>query len=326
MNKKLQVFVSSTYKDLIEERQTAVEAILDAGHIPAGMELFKAGESQMKTIKKWIDDSDVYMLILGGRYGSIDEESGKSYTHLEYEYALSRKMPTFAVILEDSYLYTKAIRTDKESIFEKYNTDKYISFINIVKSNIVKFVKNIDQISTLVHSQLNDIANKNNLVGWIRNTQENEKANLLSINETLLKENLSLKEEAIKLREQIHAKNKDQVGDYSFDELVANLSRKKILVSKIFLESDADKTFNALILFIMNFKVFCSGLTYMISMKGSMKEFQRFLFFDVSPILISFGLLEKVNSVEMGQIIQTSKSGFSFYGMLEAKRMTDIDY
>lgn len=69
MNKKLQVFVSSTYTDLIEERQAAVEAILDAGHIPAGMELFKAGnESQLKTIYKWIDQSDVYMLILGGRY------------------------------------------------------------------------------------------------------------------------------------------------------------------------------------------------------------------------------------------------------------------
>ncbi len=42
MDKKLQVFVSSTYRDLIDERQAAVQAILDAGHIPAGMELFKA--------------------------------------------------------------------------------------------------------------------------------------------------------------------------------------------------------------------------------------------------------------------------------------------
>ena len=38
MTKKLQVFVSSTYTDLIEERQAAVQAILDASHIPAGME------------------------------------------------------------------------------------------------------------------------------------------------------------------------------------------------------------------------------------------------------------------------------------------------
>ena len=41
--KKLQVFISSTYIDLKNERQAAVEAVLDAGHIPAGMELFKAG-------------------------------------------------------------------------------------------------------------------------------------------------------------------------------------------------------------------------------------------------------------------------------------------
>lgn len=41
--KKLQVFVSSTYNDLTHERQAAVEAILLAQHIPAGMELFAAG-------------------------------------------------------------------------------------------------------------------------------------------------------------------------------------------------------------------------------------------------------------------------------------------
>lgn len=41
---RLQVFVSSTFTDLREERQAAVEAILSAGHIPAGMELFAAGD------------------------------------------------------------------------------------------------------------------------------------------------------------------------------------------------------------------------------------------------------------------------------------------
>lgn len=89
MNRKLQVFVSSTYVDLVQERQAAVEAILEAGHIPAGMELFAAGDDeQMKVIRNWIDDSDVYMLIIGGRYGSVEKQSGKSYTQLEYEYAV----------------------------------------------------------------------------------------------------------------------------------------------------------------------------------------------------------------------------------------------
>jgi hypothetical protein len=35
--KKLHVFVSSTFSDLVPERQAAVEAILTAGHIPAGI-------------------------------------------------------------------------------------------------------------------------------------------------------------------------------------------------------------------------------------------------------------------------------------------------
>lgn len=52
MNKRLQVFISSTYTDLTEERQAAVAAVLNAGHIPAGMELFKSGDqSQKETIK-----------------------------------------------------------------------------------------------------------------------------------------------------------------------------------------------------------------------------------------------------------------------------------
>ncbi|MGA2178213.1 MAG: DUF4062 domain-containing protein [Verrucomicrobiota bacterium] len=60
MQKKLQIFVSSTFTDLIDERQAAVAAILKAGHIPAGMELFIAGDrTQMETIQLWIEASDM---------------------------------------------------------------------------------------------------------------------------------------------------------------------------------------------------------------------------------------------------------------------------
>lgn len=65
MTSKLQVFISSTFQDLTKDRQAAVEAILKSGHIPAGMELFTAGDkSQWEVIQRWITDSDVYMLIL----------------------------------------------------------------------------------------------------------------------------------------------------------------------------------------------------------------------------------------------------------------------
>src|SRR6185437_8513128 len=102
MRRKLQVFVSSTYTDLITERQAAVEAILKAGHIPAGMELFAAGDqSQLETIHRWIDESDIYMLILGARYGSVDATTALSYTELEYDYAVSTGKPIFAVVITE---------------------------------------------------------------------------------------------------------------------------------------------------------------------------------------------------------------------------------
>lgn len=187
MDKKLQVFVSSTYEDLKDERQAAVEAILDAGHIPAGMELFKAGKSQMKTIRKWIDESDVYMLILGGRYGSIEEESGLSYTELEYKYALSKNMPVFAVVLNDNFLFTKAATKGKDAIFEKDNIGKYDAFKDFVKTNVVRFSDNKDQILSNIHSQLNSLINDDeyNLTGWTRNVTNKNISMLLDENNVL---------------------------------------------------------------------------------------------------------------------------------------------
>jgi len=220
MNKKLQVFVSSTYTDLQEERQAAVEAILDAGHIPAGMELFKAGKSQMKTIQKWIDDSDVYMLILGGRYGSIEEESGLSYTELEYKYALSKNMPVFAVVLDDSFLFTKAAKSkQKYDIFEKDNIDKYEMFKSLVMSKIVKPVDNIESIKTFVHSTINDIQNDEeySLIGWVKGNTINNDSELTTRIKFLENSNKNL-------ISQIKSPNNKMVGNYTISELISMLS------------------------------------------------------------------------------------------------------
>jgi hypothetical protein len=90
MQKKYQVFISSTYTDLVEERQIILRSILDLGHIPSGMELFSAAdEEQFAYIKKIIDECDYYVLVIGGRYGSIDD-SGISYTEKEYDYAVEK--------------------------------------------------------------------------------------------------------------------------------------------------------------------------------------------------------------------------------------------
>ena len=82
MDKKYQVFVSSTYEDLKLERQVAMSCLLDINCIPVGMEQLPASSlSQWEYIKKMIDMSDYYLLIVAGKYGSIDPEENISYVH-----------------------------------------------------------------------------------------------------------------------------------------------------------------------------------------------------------------------------------------------------
>jgi len=165
---RLQVFVSSTFTDLRQERQAAVEAILSAGHIPAGMELFAAGdESQMEAIKQWIDESDVFLLILGGRYGSIDLKSGKSYIHLEYEHALSKGKPLFACVIADAALQNASTKYDSSE-----NAKQLDEFRNFVKSKLVEFWEDPKDIKIAIHKKLGELARRKDLVGWVRANQE----------------------------------------------------------------------------------------------------------------------------------------------------------
>ena len=166
--RKLQIFVSSTYSDLKEERQAAVEAILSSGHIPAGMELFSAGdESQLTVIQRWIDESDVYLLILGGRYGSIESKSGKSYTELEFDYALEKNKPLFAVIINELVLESK-VKTMGIAIIEQENPKELKQFRLKTLKHLVKFWDDKKDIKIAIHETLSDFSYRKDLIGWIR--------------------------------------------------------------------------------------------------------------------------------------------------------------
>lgn len=278
MNKKLQVFISSTYIDLKEERQAAVQAILDAGHIPAGMELFKAGKTQLETIHKWINESDVYMLILGGRYGSVEEESGLSYTELEYRYALSKNMPVFAIVLDDNFLLKKSKYKDKYPIYEKDNINKYNNFKNFVKINIVKFAENNDQICTIIHAQLNSIITDSNylLIGWIRCD------NITSLNSSSIFDEVS---------EMLIAKN------FAFP-LLPNISKSKFRVPSITkrINNNTNYIVNAKTLFIKCYSYFQNGISKKSKSKlyNSDLDDENILIYDlIVPFFVRAKILEE---------------------------------
>jgi len=112
--KRCQVFISSTFTDLKPERQAALRAVLELDRMPAGMELFPAADdSAWQLIKDVINASDYYVLIVGGRYGSLDE-TGLGYTEKEYDYANSCKKPVIPVLHEnpDNLARKKTDRND----------------------------------------------------------------------------------------------------------------------------------------------------------------------------------------------------------------------
>jgi len=101
MKKKYQVFISSTYADLKEERMAVTQCLLDNDCIPVGMEQFPAsGMSQMEYIKKMLDDCDYYILILAGRYGTLDKD-GIGFTEKEFDYACQKNIPIMSFVFED---------------------------------------------------------------------------------------------------------------------------------------------------------------------------------------------------------------------------------
>jgi hypothetical protein len=199
--KKLQVFVSSTYTDLREERQAAVEAILTAGHIPAGMELFAAGdETQMNVIKRWIDESDVYLLILGGRYGSLEPKSQKSYIHLEYEYAVEKGSPLFAVVINEEHAKARAkTHSLGVDVIETENPQKLKEFRAQVLTKMVRFWSDSKDIKLAILETMADFNRREDLTGWIPG---NEGVNAVALAEEIArlgKENAALREQLSKM-------------------------------------------------------------------------------------------------------------------------------
>lgn len=216
--KKLQVFVSSTFADLIKERQAAVEAILTAGHIPAGMELFTAGdESQMEVIKQWIDESDVYLLILGGRYGSLEPISGKSYTQLEYEYAISKNKPFFACVIKDAAIEVR-VKAEGRSVLETDNPQKLREFRTTVLSKMSKFWDDTKDIKIAVSETLATFARREELVGWVRANSQSDLPALADEIARLSKENSLLRSQLGTVTAQ-----EDRINGLTFLELKAIL-------------------------------------------------------------------------------------------------------
>lgn len=195
MDKRFQVFISSTFEDLKDERQSVLKAVLELDNMPAGMELFPASDlDAWDLIKDVIDASDYYVLIIGGRYGSLDS-MGLSYTEKEYEYALETKKPVIPLLNKNPDNLPRG-KTETDS--KAWN--KLSSFRKKVeKAHTCVYWVTTDDLKSSLIIGLTKTIKRFPAIGWIR-------ANLMP-SENTLKEIIDLRKKNGDLEEQIKKKS-----------------------------------------------------------------------------------------------------------------------
>jgi len=270
------------------------------------MELFAAGDkSQLDIIRRWIQESDVFMLVLGGRYGTIEPESGKSYIHVEYEYAASLEgKPYFAAIMDEAYLDEK-IKTFGKDALEEINPQLRRQFKEQVASKICRFFKSIDDLRLVVFESLLDIERNRELVGWVRANERSDPAPLIEEIKQFRADNTHLQNELGELRAQLPSE--EFYNGYRFSEVVERLERNWLQISKEDMESLKIVTQTANVLAI--FWQFRKNLSFGVPASSNLGIW---LFKTALPDLALYGLVERKETYA-----QTTRAGHSFLRQME---------
>lgn len=225
MEKKYQIFISSTYTDLIEERKAVQETILSMYQFPIGMEMFSADDDeQWEIIRETIDSSDYYVLIIAHKYGTISSD-GISYTEKEYRYAKSKKIPILAFII-DNDVPVEPTKIEDDS-FKKKKLNKFIE--DVKDGRMVQWWRNKEELSNLVMNSLYKKFTSSKRTGWIRSDcidiekAQNELLELSKQVRILEKENRELKEQSYFSIPQVNV-NIDGQNYISLDQYLGEIS------------------------------------------------------------------------------------------------------
>ncbi|MEK6258137.1 MAG: DUF4062 domain-containing protein [Planctomycetota bacterium] len=115
--KKRTAFISSTSADLGEHRKAAQDACLRAGVFPVVWEDTSANALDATSkLQDMVDEADIFICILGQRYGSFSTETSTSFTEMEFDRAVERGLPIFVFTMHQDHPVTReAISADDES-------------------------------------------------------------------------------------------------------------------------------------------------------------------------------------------------------------------
>ena len=234
MQKRYQIFVSSTFEDLREARQKVIESLLKLRCLPAVMEFFVASDDdQWSLIQRVIDDSDYYIVIVAAKYGSMiqeGEDAGMSYTEKEYRYAKAKGIPIYG------FVHKNPEKLPMEKCDE--SGDKRIklnAFRELVMSNkMVSFWETDEELGREVVQAISIAKEDKPRTGWVRGDA--------GLSETQVKRFFEMEEELTRLREKVSRQDTLQEKYEALPDMAKKIIRmvRKDTVKKICMSSGGE--------------------------------------------------------------------------------------
>jgi tetratricopeptide (TPR) repeat protein len=155
--KKLQVMISSTVRDLEEYRAEAKDACLECGMFPDLMENRPAQDAKaIAASEKMVNESDVYLGIFAHRYGYTPTENNPSkisITEMEYNRAIAEGKPRLIFVIDEEHPF-------KTSLVDKGRDASKLARLKkrLTTDNVVKFFTTPDDLRAHIISALTELA------------------------------------------------------------------------------------------------------------------------------------------------------------------------
>ena len=166
---RFRAFISSTFIDLQEYRQAVFNSIMALGNSAEDMVYWSADErGATAASRSRVQESDVLILLLAHRYGSVPEGSAESIVEEEYTTARSASIPVLAFLIDESVPWPPHhIQWDRHAQLSAFKT-------KVKEEVVVKTFTSPDHLAALVSQAL---AAFNGLCAGIR--QPTRKASFL---------------------------------------------------------------------------------------------------------------------------------------------------
>jgi hypothetical protein len=194
------------------------------------MEIFpSADDEQWDFIKREIESSDYYLVVVAGKYGSLGGDS-ISFTEMEYDFAVSMKKPVMGFLFHDlGELKGSLLEQDTE---KRLKLDAFRQ--KVARGRLIKYYRNPDELKACVFQALAHSFQFRPAEGWVRALNARRMEDLEQI-DALRQRITALEKENAALKRTAAARAELQGGDDPVQWTV------KVIEWKVSPEADASR-------------------------------------------------------------------------------------